>query len=365
MPGTITVFAPCPLLTVVSRRGSRSPEDAPAAVRRPQSFDPGPGLRLLMAAAGVVVFVLYATAAFVVYRSLLLLWAQRPDPTTTVAVVLALSLALGYVSYRGGVVTLRREVDPAELPRTRAPDLYRRVEAMAEEMGLDPPTLAVGRMGAPNALALGGPRNGTVVVDPSLFRLLDPSELEAIIAHELAHLETRDGLVKTLGSSVIRTVTGLATVALLPLVILAVGIARALAYLRGESPREITAAAVRAHTIATAGVAVLLFVFTLALRGYSRRRELAADDRAVEVAGQPATLARALARIDRAARPPEGIISGLVIHGDEEGPLTRLLATHPPMEHRIERLTERSRRDAGVSGRAQARGGSGVRIEVD
>jgi heat shock protein HtpX len=318
-----------------------------------------------MAVAGVLVFVLYATAAFVVYQGLLALWARRPAPATTIAVVLGLALALGYVSYRGGVVALRRELDPVELPRARAPDLYRRVEAMADEMGLEPPMLAVGRMGAPNALALGGPRNGLVVVDPSLFRLLDPPELEAIIAHELAHLETRDGLVKTLGSSVIRTVTGLATVALLPLVILAVGVARAFAYLRGESPREITAAAVRAHTVATAGVVVLLFAFTLALRAYSRRRELAADDRAAEVTGQPVALARALARIDRAARPPEGLLSDLVIHGDEEGPVTRLLATHPPMERRIERLMERSERDGGVSGRAQARGGSGVRIEVE
>jgi heat shock protein HtpX len=318
-----------------------------------------------MALAGVVVLVLYATAAFIVYRGLLALWARRPAPVTTVAVVLGLALALGYVSYRGGVVALRRELDPVELPRARAPDLYRRVDAMADEMGLDPPTLAVGRMGAPNALALGGPRNGMVVVDLSLFRLLDGPELEAIIAHELAHLETRDGLVKTLGHSLVRTVTGLVTVALLPLVILAVGVARALAYLRGESPREITAAAVRAHAIATAGVLVLLFVFTLALRAYSRRRELAADDRAAEVAGQPVALARALAHIDRAARPAEGLLSDLVIHGDEEGPLTRLLATHPPMSTRIERLLERSKRDGGVSGRAQARGGPGVRIEVE
>jgi heat shock protein HtpX len=317
-----------------------------------------------MAVAGVVVLVLYATGAFVVYRGLLLLWARRPDPLTTVAVVLGLSLALGYASYRGGLVALRRELDPTPIPRKRAPELYRRVEAMATEMGMAPPTLAVGRMGAPNALALGGPRDGLVVVDPSLFRLLSDPELEAILAHELAHLQNRDGLVKTLGSSVVRMVTGLATVALLPLVILVVGVARALAYLRGDPPREITAAAMRAHAAATTGVVVLLFVFTLALRAYSRRRELAADDRAVEVTGHPVALARALARIDRAARPPDGLLSDLVVHGDEEGTLTRLLATHPPMETRIERLTERSDRSVEVSGRAQARGGEGVRIRI-
>lgn len=317
-----------------------------------------------MAVVGLVILVLYAMAAFVVYRGLLYLWAQRPDPATAIAVVLCLALALGYLSYRAGLVALRQELDPTELPRARAPHLYERVEAIAAAMDIEPPTLAVGRIGTPNALALGGPRDGLVVVDPSLFRLLDERQLEAILAHEFAHLENRDGLVKTLGSSVVRTVTGIATLALLPVIILAVGVARALAYLQGDSPREITRAASEAYAYATAGVVVLLFVFTLALRAYSRRRELAADDRAVAVTGQPIALASALTRIDRAARPPEGLLSDLVIHGDEEGTLTRLLATHPPMEDRIERLVERGERDAAVSGRAQARGGRGVRIEV-
>lgn len=332
--------------------------------RSSTSFDPGPGLRLLMAVVGVVVLVLYAAAAFVVYRGLLYLWARRPDPVTTVAVVLGLALAFGYASYRGGLVSLRRELEPTEIPRPRAPELYDRVGAMAEEMGIAPPTLAVGQLGTPNALALGGPRDGLLVIDPSLFRLLDGAQLETILAHELAHLENRDGLVKTLGSSVVRTVTGLVTLALLPVIILTVGVARAVAYLRGDSPREITEAATAAHAYATAGAVVVLFVFTLALRAYSRRRELAADDRAVEVTGRPMALASALARIDRAARPPSGLLSDLVIHGDEEGTLTRLLATHPKMEERIERLVGRQEREATVSGEARARGGQGVRIDV-
>lgn len=317
-----------------------------------------------MAVVGVVVLVLYAMAAFVVYRGLLYVWAQRPDPATTVAVVLGLALALGYASYRAGLAALRRDLDLAAIPRPHAPELYDRVGAMADEMGVEPPALAVGQMGAPNALALGGPRDGLVVIDPALFRLLDGPQLETILAHELAHLENRDGLVKTLGSSVVRTVTALVTLALLPVIILAVGVARAVAYIRGGSPREITAAAMAAHAYATAGAVVVLFVFTLALRAYSRRREFAADDRAVEVTGRPIALASALARIDRAARPPEGLLSDLVVHGDEEGTLTRLLATHPRMEERIERLVGRHHGETTVQGEARARGGDGVRIEV-
>jgi heat shock protein HtpX len=270
-------------------------------------------LRLLMAMTGVVVLVLYTTAAFVVYRGLLYVWARRPDPVTTAAVVLALTVALGYASYRGGVASLCNRLDAQEIPRHRAPELYRRVEMMAEDLGIDPPAVAVGRMGQPNALAIGG----VVVVDPGLFRLLDAAELEAILAHELAHLETRDALIKTLGSSLVRTFTGLAVVASLPVVILVMGGARGLAYIR-----------------------------------------------AVELTGRPVALAHALARIDRAAKPTAGLLSDLVIHGDEEGTLTRLLATHPPMEDRIERLVERAETDARVSGRARSHDGEGIHIEA-
>jgi heat shock protein HtpX len=314
-----------------------------------------------MAVAGVAVFLLYAAGAWFVYRALLYVWAQRPDPVTTVLAVLGLTLAFGVMSYRGGQAALRREIDARGVPRERAPGLYRRVEAMADEMGIEAPTLSVARMGQPNALALGGPRGGDVVLDVGLFRLLTEAELEAIIAHELAHLETNDGLVKTLGSSLVRTVTGLVLLALLPLVILATGFGRGVAYLRGASPAGITEQTAVARSYAVSGVVVVLFVFTLALRAYSRRRELAADDRAAAVTGQPVALARALAKVDRAAGPAEGLLSNLVIHGDEAGTLTRLLATHPPMDDRVRRLAG----DAAVAGRPRALEGSGVRIEIE
>jgi heat shock protein HtpX len=46
-------------------------------------------------------------------------------------------------------------------------------------------------------------------------------------------------------------------------------------------------------------------------------------------------------KIQRAATPGWGIRSSLYVHGDEEGILSRLLATHPPMAERIERLVDR------------------------
>jgi heat shock protein HtpX len=310
--------------------------------------------RLLMAVTGVALLSIYAVAALGLYRLLLLLWRQRPAPLTTVLVVVGLSLTFGYVSYRLGTARILAALNAAELSRTRAAGFYDRVDALADEMGVDPPRLLVARMQSPNALALGGPNDGDVVLDVSLFRLLDGDELEAIVAHELAHLERRDSLVKTLGYSLARTVVGLLVLLLVPVTLLLTGLARGLTSLRGGDAMDLRRVSARVQTAVGSLVVLLLFVFTLALQAYSRRREYAADQRAADVTGNPLALARALAKIRRASTPG-GLLSMLYIHGEEEGTLTRLLASHPPMDDRIERLARR----------AEERRGRTVRIPVE
>jgi len=60
-------------------------------------------------------------------------------------------------------------------------------------------------------------------------------------------------------------------------------------------------------------------------------------------------------RIERAATPQE-LLWTLVIHGDEERPVTDLLASHPPMDDRIDRLRRRARDGAQGRGREPPRG---------
>ncbi|MDR9429871.1 MAG: M48 family metalloprotease [Natronomonas sp.] len=90
-------------------------------------------------------------------------------------------------------------------------------------------------------------------------------------------------------------------------------------------------------------VVILLFALTLTLRAHSRRRECAADDRPVDATADLIALARALVKIQWAATPGRRIRSSLYVHGDEEGMLSRLLATHSPMAERTERLTRANR----------------------
>ena len=310
-----------------------------------------PGSSLLFAVVAVVTLVVYGTLAFVTYRALRYLWVQRPDPVTTVAVVVGLTLVTGYVSYRIGTAQLRYVLDAVELPRAEMPGLYRRVDALADRVGVETPRLMVASLRGPNALAIGGVRDGDVVLDGSLFHLLTAAELEAIIAHELAHLRGRDSLVKTLGYSLVRTVTGIVWLLVLPAALLVGGVVRAVALLRGDDLAGIRRTVRAADATMTSLVAVCLFLLTAVVQAYSRHREYAADDRAAQLTG-PLALASALAKIERATTP-QGLLSTLVVHGDEEGPVTDLLASHPPMDDRIERLRRRARERERAWGEAQ------------
>jgi heat shock protein HtpX len=299
-----------------------------------------PGSSLLLATVAAATLLVYATLALVAYRALLYLWARRPGPLTTLAVVVGLTLVAGYVSYRVGTARLRFALDAVELPRSEMPRLYRRVDALAARVGVETPRLMIASLRGPNALALGGPRDGDVVLDGSLFRLLTAAELEAIIAHELAHLDGRDGLVKTLGYSFVRTVTALVWLLVLPVALFVGGVVRALAVFR-DDVAGVRRTARAADATMTSLVVVCLFILTAAVQAYSRHREYAADDRAARLTG-PLVLSNALRKIDRATTT-DGLLSTLVVNGDEEGPVTDLLASHPPMDDRIERLRRRAR----------------------
>jgi heat shock protein HtpX len=295
----------------------------------------GAGLLFPVALAALVA--VYLGVAALLVSGFLIALGLRPEFFPTAVAVVASTLVVGYVSYRIGSIRILQALDAAELPRDRAPTLHRRVDRLTETMAVDRPPIYVTALGTPNALSIGG-RHPAIVVDRDLLRLLDPAELDAILAHELAHLEGRDGLVKTLGATLLQLVSSLLFLALLPVGLLALGLVRLVDWLRGRRSRPIVQQIAAVHAGTAMTVILLLFALTAALRAYSRRRELAADDRAASVTGRPLALAEALAKIHRAADRRRGVLSTLFVHGDEDGVLTRLLATHPPMDERIARL---------------------------
>jgi Zn-dependent protease with chaperone function len=191
--------------------------------------------RAAAAVVGVALLAVYLAAAAFVADALLFLWATRPDLPVLLALLAVVAVGSAYLSYWIGTAQVLASLEGDRLPRERAPDLHHRIDALAARMAVDRPALYVTDARAPNAFAVGGGSGGgALVMDRSLFRILSAREVEAIVAHELAHLETNDGLALAMADGIGRAVVGFTTVLALPALLALSGLAAASAWIRGR-----------------------------------------------------------------------------------------------------------------------------------
>ena len=256
-----------------------------------------------------------------------LLVATLFAPIVGIPVVAAGSLLFVGVQYVIGKKLALRSVDATDLGSSERPEVHRRVDSLASEMGIEAPRLKTGRMGVPNAFAVGRKGAGTVVVSETMLRLVDEGymsmdELEGVLAHELAHIKNRDVVVMLLGQSVAS--------------IVALTVFFAVRLVTDDVP---IVGFVVAYLLSLL-TQTLVMVFVLAI---SRYREYVADADAAEYTGDPEAMASALATIREVgsheqAADVDGATASMCIFGGERGLLAVLFSTHPPTEKRIDRL---------------------------
>jgi heat shock protein HtpX len=205
-------------------------------------------------------------------------------------------------------------VQARELPVAEAPLVHSMVERLAAMLGVTKPKLYVIVDGLPRALAAGrGPRGSALALSTGLIAAASPAELEAVVAHELAHVRNRDVLVQT--SVVVLAAT------LLELSRIGGWLQRTLLFVLGP--------------IAAAFVHLML----------SPKREFLADQAAAAICDSPHPMADALVRLDQAAELVEFAASPATeplytINPFMEEGLARMFVTHPPVGERIRRLRE-------------------------
>ena len=77
-------------------------------------------------------------------------------------------------------------------------ELHNIVENLAITAGLPKPAVYVINDQVPNAFATGrNPKNSSIAVSTGLLEILEPAELQGVIAHEMSHIGNRDILVMT------------------------------------------------------------------------------------------------------------------------------------------------------------------------
>jgi heat shock protein HtpX len=223
--------------------------------------------------------------------------------------------------------------------RDQFPDLHDLVERTVARNNLPKPKIAVINTRMPNAFATGkGPRSSVVAVTTGLIDILDTSELESVIAHELTHIKNRDVLVLTLASL-------FSTVAwyLMQFGFYGGLYSGGMGY--GGSRNNNSAGAM----IIVIAVAMLTWVVSfLVIRAISRYREFAADRGSAQMTGRPVKLANALMKISgtmkniptRDLRQEEGLNAFFIVPALSGSTIGNLFSTHPPVQKRIEKLME-------------------------
>src|SRR5579864_8444969 len=101
---------------------------------------------------------------------------------------------------------------------TENPDVYGRVfpivQSLSQRMGIPMPKLWLIPDESPNAFATGrNPEHASVAFTAGVLRLMNDSELEGVVAHELGHVKNRDILTSSVAATIAAAITFLARMA--------------------------------------------------------------------------------------------------------------------------------------------------------
>ena len=225
-----------------------------------------------------------------------------------------------------------------KVTREQFPELHDMIERIIARNNLPKPQIAVINTRMPNAFATGrSPKSSVVAVTTGLIDLLDPEELEGVLAHELTHIRNRDVLVLTLASL-------FSTVAWYLMQFGFYGAGLGYGY-GARDDRSNSAGAM----IVVIVVAMLTWLISfLIIRAISRYREFSADRGAAQMTGKPTKLANALMKISgdmrqvptKDLRHVEGLNAFFIIPALSGSTIGNLFSTHPPVEKRIKKLME-------------------------
>lgn len=285
----------------------------------------------ILAAVVLLILILYFLGSVIV----LLPGAVLASAYGQVGWLLGIGLVSGgifWLAYRGYRHTLAMIIaDAEEVTSENYPalaDTLKLLEAEARKRGMEPPTLYVHPEPMVNALALGRRNRGHIVIfDGLLTELDDTAELDAIVGHELAHLDNRDSVLMA-------TIAGIKQLVVWFWTWVGYTLRKAAYQWRNValSPSEEKYLKQKMNRRAR----ILSSPIGLCEKSISRHREYIADAEGARVAS-PDAMISALEKIEAADTQDQNLefSQSLCIHGPRRGLLSRLRSTHPPVKKRI------------------------------
>jgi len=252
--------------------------------------------------------------------------------------------AMNFFSYWYSDKIVLRMYNAREATPQQAPQVYAAVQRLTQRAGLPMPKVYIIPQAAPNAFATGrNPEHAAVAVTEGILKLMDPREIEGVLAHELAHVKNRDILIGSMAATLAGAVMLLANLARWSAI-----------FGGGRSDDEEGGGMGFIGLIAMSIIAPLAAM--LIQMAISRSREYLADATGAGVSGNPEGLARALEKLGAYAKRVPLDANPSTAHMFIVNPLSGksmagLFSTHPPVEERIRRL--RGGEPGSPSGRPQ------------
>ena len=215
-----------------------------------------------------------------------------------------------------------------EIQKEDAPELWRTVENLAIASGVPMPKVYLINDPAPNAFATGrDPKHAIVGATTGLLEIMDKRELEAVMAHEMSHVQNYDIRVSMIAFGLVSAIGLLADVAL------------RMMFFGDSRDRNVH------PMVYILGLAVVILAPILAAitqMAISRQREYLADASGALMTRDSEGLASALGKLRDYGRPMQKQTTStanlFLSNPLKPGFFAKLFSTHPPIDERIARL---------------------------
>ncbi|WAW11267.1 protease HtpX [Oxalobacter vibrioformis] len=199
------------------------------------------------------------------------------------------------------------------------------VEKLATTAGIGMPEVAVYE-GEPNAFATGAFKNSALVaVSTGLLQSMSHEEVEAVLAHEVAHIANGDMVTMTLLQGVVNTFV--------------IFLARVVGFVVDKAISRDSDSEGGAGYYITVIVCEIAFgvLASIIVAWFSRRREYRADAGSVKLMGRRQPMIHALQRLGgiESGDLPKNLVTAGITSSNK---FLALFRSHPPIEKRIETL---------------------------
>lgn len=266
--------------------------------------------------------------------AVLLIGGQAVGGRQGLYVALFFAIAMNFSGYFFSEKIALMTYSAKPVTETENPDVYRRVAPivrnLSQRMGLPMPRLWLVEQESPNAFATGrNPKHASVAFTTGILQLMNDSEIEGVVAHELGHVLHRDILISSVAAMIAGTITWLATMARWGMIF-------------GGGARNDDDD--RGGTLGLLFMAILAPIAALLIQmAISRSREYDADAASAKYVGSPYPLIGGLQKLETFSKRIPMDATPATAHMFIIKPFTgeafmRLFSTHPSTEDRIARL---------------------------